>query len=41
MIEWMDDCNFIFLLTVFQSDQDDGKVIMKGCRQWNPACFMV
>ena len=22
--------------TVFQSYQDDGQVIMKGCLQWNP-----
>ena len=26
---WMDDA------TIFQSNQDDGKLIMKGCVQWN------
>ena len=30
-------CNFTsFQSTVFQSYQDDGRVIMKGCVQWNP-----
>ena len=32
---WM-ICDFTSLLTVFQSYQDDGWVIMKGCVQWNP-----
>ena len=29
-------CEFTFFSTVFQSHQDDGNVIMKGCVQWNP-----
>ena len=32
-------CDFTFFSTVFQSDQDDGRMKMKGCVQWNP--FMV
>ena len=24
------------LATVFQSYQDDGRMIMEGCMQWNP-----
>ena len=28
-------CAFTFFSTVFQSYQDDGKLIMKGCVQWN------
>ena len=32
---WM-TCNFMFFLTVFQSNQDDGWVIMEGWVQWNP-----
>ena len=32
---WM-TCNFTSFSTVFQSYQDDGWVIMKGCVQWNP-----
>ena len=28
-------CNFTSISTVFQSYQDDGLVIMKGCVQWN------
>ena len=27
------DCNFMFFSTVFQSYQDDVKIIMKGCAQ--------
>ena len=30
----MDDLQFSFS-TVFQSYQDDGQMIMKGCVQWN------
>ena len=26
----------MFFSTVFQLYQDDGRVIMKGCVQWNP-----
>ena len=36
---WMDGwmtCDFKSFSTVFQSYQDDGKMIMKGCVQWNP-----
>ena len=33
---WMDDLQFYVFSTVFQSYQDDGQVIMKGCVQWNP-----
>ena len=32
---WMDDIRFYVLLTVFQSYQDDGRLIMKGYVQWN------
>ena len=33
----MDDLRFFtFFLTVFQSYQADGQMIMKGCVQWNP-----
>ena len=32
---WM-TCGFTSFSTVFQSYQDDGWVIMKGCVQWNP-----
>ena len=28
--------NFSSFSTVFQSYQDDGKVTMKDCMQWNP-----
>ena len=28
-------CGFTFFSTVFQSYQDDGRLIMKGCVQWN------
>ena len=28
-------CYFTSFSTVFQSYQDDGSVIMKGCVQWN------
>ena len=31
---WM-TCDFTFFLTVFQSYQDDVRMIMKGCVQWN------
>ena len=36
---WMDGwmtCDFTSFSTVFQSYQDDGQMIMKGCVQWNP-----
>ena len=36
---WMDGwmiCDFTSFSTVFQSYQDDGRMIMKGCVQWNP-----
>ena len=36
---WMDgwmDCGFTSFSTVFQSYQDNGGMIMKGCMQWNP-----
>ena len=39
MDRWMDgwmNCNFTSSLTVFQSYQDDGWVIMKSCVPWNP-----
>ena len=32
---WM-TCEFTFFSTVFQSYQDVGQMIMKGCVQWNP-----
>ena len=32
---WM-TCDFTSFSTVFQSYQDDGQMIMKGCVQWNP-----
>ena len=32
---WM-TCDFTSFLTVFQSYQDDGRMIMKVCVQWNP-----
>ena len=32
--EWM-TCNFTSFSTVFQSCQDDGRLIMKGCVEWN------
>ena len=28
-------CNFMSFSTVFQSYQDDGRLIMKGCVQWS------
>ena len=31
---WM-TCDFTSYLTVFQSYQDDGRSIIKGCVQWN------
>ena len=34
---WM-TCEFTSFLTVFQSYQDDGWVIMNGCVQWNLVC---
>ena len=37
MAGWI-TCNFTFFSTVFQSYQDDGRVIMKDCVQWNPDC---
>ena len=30
-------CNFMSFSTVFQSYQDNRRVIMKGCVQWNPS----
>ena len=30
--------DFTSFSTVFQSYQDDGRMIMKGCVQWNPVC---
>ena len=36
---WMDGwmtCDFTSFSTVFQSYQDDGQMIMKGCVQWDP-----
>ena len=36
---WMDGwiaCDLTSFSTVFQSYQDDGWMIMKGCVQWNP-----
>ena len=36
----MDGCPGVLpFATVFQSYQDDGWVIMKGCEQWNPFTF--
>ena len=32
---WM-TCDFTSLSTVFQSYQDDERLIMKSCVQWNP-----
>ena len=32
---WM-ICYFTFFSTVFESYQDDGRIIMKGYVQWNP-----
>ena len=32
---WMTS-NFMSFSTVFQSYQDDERLIMKGCMQWNP-----
>ena len=32
---WM-SCDFTSFLTVFQSYQDDVRMIMKGCVQWTP-----
>ena len=32
---WMDDLRFYVLSTVFQSYKDDGRLITKGCVQWN------
>ena len=34
---WM-TCDFTSFSTVFQSYQDDGRMIMKYCVQWNPVC---
>ena len=33
-VGWMDDLQFYVLSTVFQSYQDDGHMIMKGCMHW-------
>ena len=33
--EWM-TCDFTSFSTVFQSYQDDRRMVMKGCVQWNP-----
>ena len=35
MAGWM-TCDFTAFSTVFQSYQDYGRMIMKGCLQWNP-----
>ena len=32
---WMDDLRFYVPFTVFQSYQDDGRLIMNGCVQWS------
>ena len=32
---WM-TCDFMTFSTVFQSYQEDGRIIMKDCVQWNP-----
>ena len=32
---WTDDLQFHVLSTVFQSFQDDERVKMKGCLQWD------
>ena len=32
---WMYDLRFMSFSKVFQSYQDDGRLIMKGCVQWN------
>ena len=32
---WMNG-DVTFFSTIFMSYQDDGRVIMKGCIQWNP-----
>ena len=29
-------CDFTFFSTVFQSCQDDERLIIKGCVQWSP-----
>ena len=29
-------CDFTAISTVFQSYQEDERIIMKGCVQWNP-----
>ena len=34
VVEWM-SCNFTSFLTIFKSYQAYGRVIMKGCLQWN------
>ena len=31
---WM-TCDFTSFITVFQSYQDDVRIVMKGCVQWN------
>ena len=39
--EGMDEfmtCDFTSFSTVFQLYEDDGRMIMKGCVQWNPVC---
>ena len=33
---WMDNCDFTAFSTVFQSYQDDERLIIKSCVQWNP-----
>ena len=32
---WMDNAIFTFFSSVFQSYQDDGRLILKDCVQWN------
>ena len=36
---WTMTCDFTSFSTVFQSYQDDGQMIMKGCVQWNPTYY--
>ena len=35
---WIDDFNFTSFSTVFQSYQDNERLIMKGCVQLSPVC---
>ena len=41
MHAWMDGwiiCDFLSFSTIFQSYQDDRRMIMKGSVQWNTVC---